>query len=62
MGALFLLNRLMMRELDRDGNQESEHSRLFKICDAADETVTTMIYDSDGYPCQVISEAPSARI
>lgn len=38
MGALFILNRLMMKELNEVAYQTIDRSRLFKLCDSMDET------------------------
>lgn len=62
MGALFMLNRLMMEELNEDAYQTIDRSRLFKLCDSMDETETSIHYGSSGFPLQSIREAPHARI
>lgn len=62
MGALFILNRLMMKELNEVAYQTIDRSRLFKLCDSMDETETSIHYGSSGFPIQSIREAPHARI
>ena len=62
MGALFILNRLMMKELNEVAYQTIDRSRLFKLCDSMDETDTSFHYGSSGVPLQSIREAPHARI
>ena len=62
MGALFMLNRLMMEELNEDAYQTIDRSRLFKLCDSMDETGTSIHYGSSSFPLQSIREAPHARI
>lgn len=62
MGALFLLNRLMMKELDEDAYQTIDRSKLFKLCDSMDETETSIHYGSEGVPLQSIREGPHAQI
>lgn len=62
MGTLFILNRLMMEELNKDAYQTIDRSRLFKLCDSMDETETSIHYGSSSFPLQSIREAPHARI
>ena len=62
LGALFILNRLMMKELNEVAYQTIDRSRLFKLCDSMDETETSIHYGSSGFPIQSIREAPHARI
>lgn len=62
MGALFLLNRFMMQGLDADAYQTIERSKLFKLCDSPDETVSFICYGSEGVPLAITHEAPRARI
>lgn len=62
MGALFLLNRFMMQGLDADAYQTIERSKLFKLCDSPDETVSLICYGSEGVPLAITHEAPRARI
>lgn len=57
MGALFLLNRLMMQRLDADAYQAIERSKLFKLCNSPDETVTFICYGSKGVPLQITHKA-----
>ena len=61
-GALFILNRLMMKELNEDAYQTIDRSRLFKLSDSMDETETSIHYGNSGFPLQSIREAPHARI
>lgn len=61
-GALFLLNRLMMQRLDADAYQAIKRSKLFKLCNSPDETVTFICYGSKGVPLQITHKAPRARI
>lgn len=62
MGALFLLNRLMMKELDEDAYQTIDRSKLFKLCDSVDETATSIRYGNSGVPLQSIRKGPHAQI
>lgn len=62
MGALFLLNRLMMQNLNADAYQSIERSKVFKLCNSPDETVTFICYGSKGIPLQITHKAPRARI
>ena len=62
MGALFLLNRLMMQILNADAYQTIERSKLFKLCDSLDETESFICYGSEGVPLAITYEAPRARI
>lgn len=57
MGALFLLNRFMMQGLDADAYQTIERSKLFKLCDSPDETVSFICYGSEGVPLAITHEA-----
>ena len=62
MGALFLLNRLMMKKLNEDAYQTIDRSKLFKLCNSMDETETSIHYGSRGVPLQTIRRGPHARI
>lgn len=58
-GALFLMNRLMMLEIDKDGYSSIRHSSLFRLCGSIDEAKSTLFYSSDGHPCMRVEEPPS---
>lgn len=58
MGALFILNRLMMEGLNEDAYQTIDRSRLFKLCDSIGETEMSIHYGNSSFPLQSIREAP----
>lgn len=58
MGALFLLNRLMMKRIDDDAYSSVAHSGLFKLCGSIDEARSSLFYDGQGRPCMHVEGSP----
>lgn len=58
-GALFLMNRLLMKYIDKDGYSSVERSRLFKLCGSIDEARSLLFYNSQGRPCVHIEKSPT---
>ena len=48
LGALFLMNRMLMKCIDEDGYASAKRSSLFKLCGSIDEARTSLFYDSQG--------------
>lgn len=57
-GALFLMNRLLMKRIDEDGYASARRSLLFKLCGSIDEARSGLFYDSHGRPCMYIEQPP----
>lgn len=60
-GALFLMNRLMMQRIDPDGYSALERSSLFKLCDSIDETRGYLCWDSQGLPTMQMRPGPKSK-
>ena len=58
LGALFLMNRLLMKHINEDGYASAKRSELFKLCGSIDEARSFLYYDSHGRPCMHVEEPP----
>ena len=58
LGALFLMNRLLMKSIDEDGYASAKRSSLFKLCGSIDEARTSLFYDSQGRACMCTEDPP----
>ena len=58
LGALFLMNRLLMKHIDENGYASAKRSSLFKLCGSIDEARTSLFYDSQGLPSMCTEEPP----
>lgn len=59
-GALFLMNRLLMKHIDENSYSSVARSELFKLCGSIDEARSTLFYDSRGRPCMHVEKPPEA--
>ena len=57
-GALFLMNRLMMKRIDEDSYSSVPRSELFMLCGSIDEARSSLFYDGQGRPCMRVTDPP----